>query len=546
MRTLLRRVTKMRRSPPTCRTPAVDFSNPFRVQAAWALLPDRDSREFRVRAPSSPRQYRLPFDVRLGLATSLLVALVCAGLSWQLARGALGDLRANLVQHGRTVATALRHDAVPALRHGDLGALAELVERARVGADVLAVRVFDPAGLLLAGAGVTTGASADPPGDTVNDPTEGPNGWEFGATIVDDDGTRLGSVSVLTSHTPLDELRRRIVLTAVTLTGLFMLVGAFGALGVARAMTHSLGDLARAAERIAAGDFATRVATERHDELGTLARSFNSMVESLGRSRTMLEDKVREAERANHLKSEFLATVSHELRTPLNVIIGHAEMLDEASSGKRAPDPEIVRTIRRYAALQLDLITSVLDFERLSSGEVRHRVEAFDLRTLVDDVLALHGPRMRVGVQLQASVAPEIAQLETDRIKVHQVLRNLVDNAIKFTESGRITIEVGPAAAPERVVIAVTDTGPGIPADELPLVFEPFHQVGSSSTRRTGGVGLGLAIVERLVAALGGVISVSSEIGWGTTFRVELPRRLAIERAAELRAVTTPGTRRAA
>jgi signal transduction histidine kinase len=400
------------------------------------------------------------------------------------------------ISHGRAAATALRHDAVAPLRHGDLGALGELVERARVGADVLAVRVFDPAGLLLVGAGVASGTTAGAARDSLDEPIEVPNGWEFWAAIVDEQGgERLGSVSVLTSPAALDELRRRIVLTAVTLTALFMVAGAFGALGVARTMTRSIGDLARAAERIAAGDFATRVAAERHDELGTLARSFNSMVESLHRSRTMLEDKVREAERANHLKSEFLATVSHELRTPLNVIIGHADMLDEPGGAKRAPDAEIVRTIRRYAALQLDLITSVLDFERLSSGEVRQRVDVFDLRALVDDVVALHGPRLRAGVQLQANVAPEVAEVETDRIKVHQVLRNLVDNAIKFTETGRVTIEVGPAAASDRVVIAVTDTGAGIPADELPLVFEPFHQVGSSSTRRTGGVGLGLAIV---------------------------------------------------
>jgi signal transduction histidine kinase len=511
------------------------------------LLLDRDSRSLVVRrSSSSSRQYRLPFDVRLGLATSLLVALVCAGLSWGLARGALGDLRTNLVQHGRGVATALRHDAAPALRHGDIGELSELVERARLGADVLAVRIFDPGGLLLAGAGVATGSSATLPHDPAVDPVDVPNGWEFWATVVDDaDARPLGWVSVLTSHAPLDELRNRIVLTAVVLTIVFMLLGAFGALGVARAMTRSIGDLARAAERIAGGDFATRVATERHDELGTLARAFNSMIESLDRSHTLLEDKVREAERANRLKSEFLATVSHELRTPLNVIIGHTEMLDEANAARRtSSDGEIVRTIRRYASLQLDLITSVLDFERLSSGEMRRHVEMFDLRAVVDDVLALHQPNLRAGVQLQASVASEVSEIETDRIKVHQVLRNLVDNALKFTEGGRVTLEIGPAATSDRVVIAVTDTGAGIPAEELPYVFEPFHQVGASSTRCTGGVGLGLAIVDRLVTALGGTIAVSSEVGCGTTFLLELPRRLVVERATDTS--VPPGARRAA
>jgi signal transduction histidine kinase len=256
-----------------------------------------------------------------------------------------------------------------------------------------------------------------------------------------------------------------------------------------------------------------------------VATAFNVMAESLARSRRALEDKVRELERANHLKSEFLATVSHELRTPLNVILGHTEMLGDPTLGARE-HAELVATVRRYAELQLDLVTSVLDFGRLAAGRVTCRLDAFRLEPLLADVLALQKGRTRPGVQLATSVAPDCPPLETDRVKLHQIVRNLVDNAVKFTESGRILVEAGPAARAGHVAIAVTDTGPGIPPAELPHVFDPFHQLGPSSTRRTSGVGLGLSIVRRLVTVLGGTVTVTSELGWGSTFRVEIPCRL--------------------
>jgi signal transduction histidine kinase len=161
-------------------------------------------------------------------------------------------------------------------------------------------------------------------------------------------------------------------------------------------------------------------------------------------------------------------------------------------------------------------------------------------------VLALQDARARPGVQLQAHVAPACPPLESDRIKLHQVVRNLVDNAVKFTESGRIVVEAGPARRAGWVTIAVTDTGPGVAASDLPHIFEPFHQLGASSTRRTNGVGLGLSIVQRLVVVLGGSITVSSEIGWGSTFTIELPCQLPDRTPAADETCPPAGTRQAA
>src|SRR5262249_24429913 len=155
-------------------------------------------------------------------------------------------------------------------------------------------------------------------------------------------------------------------------------------------------------------------------------------------------------------------------------IIGHTEILADAAL-EAAEHARLVSTIRRYAELQLDLVTSVLDFERLAAGGVTCRVEPFTLGPLIEDLLARQTARTPAGVQLVAQIAPDCPALETDRIKVHQIVRNLVDNAVKFTESGLIVVEAGPSPRDGMVLIAVTDTGPGVPPAELPHIFEPFH-----------------------------------------------------------------------
>jgi signal transduction histidine kinase len=240
-------------------------------------------------------------------------------------------------------------------------------------------------------------------------------------------------------------------------------------------------------------------------------------------SRAALEEKVEELGKANRLKSEFLATVSHELRTPLNVIIGYAEMLAEGDD-LTEEQAEMVAAIRRYSTLQLDLITDVLDFSRLSSGRISCHVERFALAPLLAEVQALHAARL-TNPQLALAVAadPGLPVFETDRVKLQEVIHNLVDNAIKFTDAGTVAVSARPTADPAWLTLEVRDTCAGIPPEDLEHVFDPFHQGGASSTRRTGGVGLGLSIVKQLVTALGGTVSVSSRVGEGSTFRVDIP-----------------------
>src|SRR6185503_13488920 len=240
-----------------------------------------------------------------------------------------------------------------------------------------------------------------------------------------------------------------------------------------------------------------------------------------------IEEKVHELEQADHLKSEFLATVSHELRTPLNVIIGYAEMLADGAGGPLAAEQqEMVDSIKRYSVLQRDLITNVLDFSRLSSGAVSMHVEPFTLGPLLEEVESLYREQLRDRpVRLVVTLVEPAPAMETDRIKLQEIVRNLVDNAIKFTDEGTVTVAAA-ADEPGWVGIAVSDTGRGVAPDELGFIFEAFRQIGDSSTRQTGGVGLGLSIVHRLVGVLGGSITAESRLGEGSTFRVRVPTHL--------------------
>jgi signal transduction histidine kinase len=473
------------------------------------------------------------FAARLALATSALIAIVCLAQSTILARSGLDHVRRHLTARGTAVATYLAREAAASMTRK--AALQQLAEQAQAQGGVVYARFFDARGLLLVAVGKappgTTPLPARPSEHNGEPVTVGPALWEFQLPIRaggDLTGEPIGTVAVGVSVEPLVALRRHAVRTAAIWTSLLLLASLAAAVLLARAITRPLTSLAAAADRIAGGDFAARVAADGNDELARVGSSFNAMVESLRASRVALEEKVHELEQVNHIKSEFLATVSHELRTPLNVIIGYAEMLVDGVGGPLAPEQQqMIESIKRYSVLQRDLITNVLDFSRLSSGAVSMHVEPFTLGPLLEEVESLYRDALRDRpVRLVVDVAEPAPAMETDRIKLQEVVRNLVDNAIKFTEQGTVTVTVGAAHEPGWVDIAVADTGCGIPPNELGSIFEAFRQIGDSSTRQTGGVGLGLSIVHRLVGVLGGSITAESQVGEGSTFRVRVPTHL--------------------
>jgi signal transduction histidine kinase len=232
---------------------------------------------------------------------------------------------------------------------------------------------------------------------------------------------------------------------------------------------------------------------------------------------------LEELERANRIKYDFVATMSHELRTPLNVIMGYSDLLLEGTFGPLVSDQsDALRRVARSGRQLLELINTTLDFGRLEAGRRDLQLRDVRLAELVREIDAeTQELQQKPGVQFQWQLAARLPVLSTDPLKLKVVIKNLIGNAMKFTEVGGVS--VGIRTRERGVEIAVSDTGIGIPAEVRPIMFEPFRQADSSTTRRYGGVGLGLYIVERLVDLLGGTIAVDSAVGRGSTFRVWLP-----------------------
>lgn len=236
---------------------------------------------------------------------------------------------------------------------------------------------------------------------------------------------------------------------------------------------------------------------------------------------------VEELERANRIRSDFVATMSHELRTPLNVIIGYHDLLLDGEFGALAPaQAERLRSADQSARELLDLINATLDLSRLEGRRVALHLQDIDLRELMTTLESeVSATRRTPGVAFAWHLPTPVPTLRSDPVKLKVVLKNLIQNAFKFTDVGAVTVTV--TAGPERVEFEVRDTGIGIPADCVAVIFEPFRQLDNSSTRPYGGVGLGLYIVQRLLDLLGGGIRVESEAGRGSSFRFWVPDRAA-------------------
>lgn len=231
----------------------------------------------------------------------------------------------------------------------------------------------------------------------------------------------------------------------------------------------------------------------------------------------------KEAEMANRSKDEFLATVSHELRTPLNAILGWAHML-RASALDPTTQTRALETIERNARSQAQLIEDILDVSRIVTGKLRLDVRPVDLPAVVEDAIDAVRPAADAkGIRIETILDPRAGPVSGDPNRLQQVVWNLVNNAVKFTEKdGRVQVRL--QRANSHIEIVVSDTGQGIATDFLPYVFDRFKQADATSTRRHGGLGLGLAIVRHLVEMHGGTVRADSPgEGAGATFTVQLP-----------------------
>ena len=263
--------------------------------------------------------------------------------------------------------------------------------------------------------------------------------------------------------------------------------------------------------------------TERRSAEVRLRKIQEDYTQRLAESNAELELTNRELERANRLKTEFLASMSHELRTPLHTIIGFSELLGEELEGPlNAKQTRFIQHIHKDSLHLLDLINDILDISKIEAGRLELRPEAFDFSALVTESLASVRTLAEAKSQVLETDLQVPTAVEADRLRIRQVLVNLLSNAIKFTpEQGRIRVEARLQA--RLVMVSVADTGIGIPEHEHEFIFDKFHQVGATTLGVREGTGLGLAITKRLVEEHGGTIRVDSKPGQGSTFFITLP-----------------------
>ncbi|MEZ6096100.1 MAG: ATP-binding protein [Pirellulaceae bacterium] len=335
--------------------------------------------------------------------------------------------------------------------------------------------------------------------------------------------------------------RSRAILMAVAIVTAFLSMLALYLI-VRYVIVKPLKHLRDVADEISHGKLDVRSDLMTGDEFEDLSRSFNKMLRhlldtqrELQDANTVLDIKVDEQAQLNlklhemnQVKSEFLANMSHELRTPLNSIIGFSEIL-ETSKNVEGKEKRFAANIHRSGRLLLDLINDILDLAKLEAGKMDVNPTSFQVQQLIVELCDIvRNLAEDKNIHLYAEVEPHLPDLFQDQTKIRQILINLLSNAIKFTpEGGRIRVSAKRLDA-EQLLLEVDDTGIGIPEADRQVIFEKFRQGpaaigGNALTREIAGTGLGLSIVRELCMLLGGEVSVTSEVGKGSTFSVRIP-----------------------
>ena len=302
-----------------------------------------------------------------------------------------------------------------------------------------------------------------------------------------------------------------------------------------RIISQPIRNLKKSVDIFADGDYSIKASVASNDEIGLLARSFNSLVSRLDENNKKIQLYLQEtlkakekAERSDQAKSDFLANMSHEIRTPMNVILGFAEILRAQEEDSRKS--RYIESIFSSGKALLSLINDILDLSKIEAGKFELSYKPLKLSSLFDELMVIFSQKAtEKGLTIQSEISPKVPEiLIMDETRLRQVLINLIGNALKYTNQGviRLRVEViGDEQLPgcASIQISVEDSGIGIPESKLETIFEPFEQIKGNDMRQSGGTGLGLTITKRLTEIMGGTIAVQSLVNQGTIFSISLP-----------------------